>query len=205
MLDIFLNSIKELYSSLRYVFCSGEKLNLNQVQRFHKKLYQTKINNLYGPTEASIDVLSYDCNDKKIKKVYIGRAIENITAYIVDSKSLNPLPIGAIGELYIGGVGLARGYLNKAGLTAEKFIANPFQTEKERKEGRNSRLYKTGDLARWGIDGNIEYVGRNDYQVKIRGYRIELGEIEAELLTYQGIEQVVVIAREHKGIVNGNK
>ncbi len=104
-------------------------------------------------------------------------------------------PIGAIGELYIGGVGLARGYLNHPELTAEKFIANPFQSEEERQDksygeyGRNARLYKTGDLARFLPDGNIEYLGRNDFQVKIRGYRIELGEIEAVLLSYEGIKQ----------------
>ena len=105
-----------------------------------------------------------------------------------------PLPVGAIGELYIGGVGLARGYLNRPDLTSARFLANPFQTEGDRCLGRNSRIYKTGDLVRWLSDGNLEYLGRNDFQVKIRGYRIELGEIESALASYPGIRQSVVVA-----------
>ena len=122
--------------------------------------------------------------------------------------NLMPIPIGAIGELYIGGAGLARGYLNRPDLTAEKFIANPFQTEEERAQNKNSRLYKTGDLVRWLPDGNIEYIGRNDFQVKVRGYRIELGEIENALSNYPEIKQSVVVAKEHTGIEGvgtGNK
>ena len=116
-----------------------------------------------------------------------------------------PVTIGAVGELYIGGMGLARGYLNRPELTAEKFTANPFQTKEERddkkygKAGRNARIYRTGDLVRWLPDGNLEYIGRNDFQVKIRGYRIELGEIESILSLYEGIKQSVVLARDHKG------
>jgi non-ribosomal peptide synthetase component F len=105
------------------------------------------------------------------------------------------LPIGAVGELYIGGVGLARGYLNRPDLTAEKFIANPFRSKEDEKLCRNSRLYKTGDLVRWLSDGNIEYIGRNDFQVKIRGYRIELEEIENILSSYAGIKQSVTLVR----------
>ena len=155
-------------STLKYVFCSGEALNLSQIRNFHALLPNVEIHNLYGPTEASIDVTYYSCIDKNIGPVCIGKPIDNAIAYVLDS-SLKPLPIGAIGELYIGGVGLARGYLNKADLTAEKFIANPFQTEFSKAQSKNSRLYKTGDLVRLLADGNLEYIGRNDFQVKIRG------------------------------------
>jgi acyl carrier protein len=109
---------------------------------------------------------------------------------------MRPLPIGAIGELYIGGIGVGRGYLNKAELTAERFVHNPFQTEKEKARGYNGTLYKTGDLVRYLPDGNIEYLGRNDFQVKIRGFRIELEEIENALLEYPGVRQCVVVAKE---------
>ena len=181
--------------SLRYIFCSGEALNLTQVQKCHELLPNTEIHNLYGPTETSIDVLYYDCNNKDIATIYIGKPIDNTKVYVLD-ENLTPLPIGAIGELYVGGVGLARGYLNRADLTAELFVKNPFQTEEEKKDNKNRRLYKTGDLVRWSSDGNIEYVGRNDFQVKIRGYRIELEEIENVLLSYAGIKQSVVLSKE---------
>ncbi|MBN8523117.1 MAG: amino acid adenylation domain-containing protein [Rickettsiales bacterium] len=202
-----------LLTSLRYVFCSGEELQLVQVEEFRKLLNQTEIHNLYGPTESSIDVFYYKCTNEVVKSVYLGSPIFNTTGYVLDS-NLSVLPIGAVGELYIGGVGLARGYLNRADLTAEKFIANPFQTEEERNDkryglhGRNARLYKTGDLVRWLPDGNLEYIGRSDFQVKIRGYRIELGEIESLLNQFPGIKQSVVIAREHvdnEGSFTGNK
>ncbi|MDA0939096.1 MAG: condensation domain-containing protein, partial [Proteobacteria bacterium] len=124
------------------------------------------------------------------------------------SSDLTPLPVGMMGELHIGGVGLARGYLNKPELTAEKFIENPFQTEEEKKQNKDSRLYKTGDLVRWLPDGNLEYIGRNDSQIKIRGYRVELGEVENALSNYKGVKQSVVITRKHlnkEGGVLGNK
>jgi len=111
-------------------------------------------------------------------------------------QALRALPVGAIGELYIGGDGLARGYLNRAVLTQERFIANPYQRESERLAGRNARLYKTGDLVRWSGNGELEYLGRNDFQVKIRGFRIELGEIEAALASHPEIQQSVVLAKE---------
>ena len=116
------------------------------------------------------------------------------------NKDMVPLPIGAVGELYIGGVGLARGYLNRPDLTQERFIANPFQTAEEKRLGKNGRLYKTGDLVRWLPDGNLEYIGRNDFQVKIRGHRVELGEVEEVLSAYDGIKQSVVVVRDHLDI-----
>jgi acyl-coenzyme A synthetase/AMP-(fatty) acid ligase/acyl carrier protein len=165
-----------------------------------------KIANIYGPTETTIWSIfkHYYKQKEEVKKVALNKLFDNEKIAILD-RNLTILPIGAIGELYIGGVGLARGYLNRPDLTAEKFIANPFQTEAERKVGKNSRLYKTGDLVRWLPCGNIEYIGRNDFQVKIRGYRIELGEIESVLASYPNIKQAVVIARDSKNELEGNK
>ena len=137
----------------------------------------------------------------------IGYPVDNVTNYILD-QNLIFVPIGIIGELYVGGIGVSRGYLNRPELTAEKFIANPFQTEEEKSQNRNGKLYKTGDLVRYLADGNIEYIGRNDFQVKIRGFRIELGEIESQLSNYTGVKQSVVLAKEHldsNGNAIGNK
>jgi amino acid adenylation domain-containing protein len=184
--------------SLRYLFCSGEALGLREVEEWRRLFPHAKIHNLYGPTEASIDVLYYDCNADGLNEVLIGKPIWNTGVYILD-KGLGPVPVGAVGELYIGGVGVARGYLNKPGLTAEKFIGNPFQTEEEEERGCNGVLYKTGDIAIYRADGNIEYLGRNDFQVKIHGFRIELGEIENALLKFPGIRQCVVMAKERGG------
>jgi amino acid adenylation domain-containing protein len=202
MLDMFLQVLEaeqevclEQLRSLRYIFCSGEALLASSVRQCLRLIPTAEIHNLYGPTEASIDVLSYDCNDRGIEQVYIGKPIANTTAYVLNEQ-LQPVPMGAIGELYIGGDGLARGYLNRAALTQERFIANPYQRESERLAGRNARLYKTGDLVRWSGNGELEYLGRNDFQVKIRGFRIELGEIEAALASHPEIQQSVVIAKE---------
>ena len=211
MLSVFVDSLKirdnSFLVNLRKIFCSGEALNLCQVQECQRLLVNSEIHNLYGPTETSIDVLYYNCTDKNIDKVLIGKPISNTTVYVLDA-AMRPLPVGAIGELYIGGVGLARGYLNRPDLTSEKFVANPLQTEKEKKLSKNTRLYKTGDLVRWNFDGYLEYIGRNDFQVKIRGYRIELGEIESALLSYDGIKRSVVLAKEQidsSGNPTGNK
>ncbi len=147
-----------------------------------------KIYNHYGPTETTVGALTYKLENlqQKIEKFPLGRPLENTEIYILD-RYLGPVPIGVTGELHIGGVGLARGYLNRPELTQEKFINNPFG---------QGRLYKTGDLARYLPDGNIEYLSRVDNQVKIRGFRIELGEIELLLNEHPQIEQAVVIARE---------
>ncbi|MFN6153013.1 MAG: amino acid adenylation domain-containing protein [Dolichospermum sp.] len=141
--------------------------------------------NGYGPTEASVCSTVAKCTDAD-QKISIGRPIANAQIYILDSH-LQPVPIGVPGELHIGGAGLARGYLNRPELTQEKFIPNPFD---------NSKLYKTGDLARYLLDGNIEYLGRIDHQVKIRGFRIELGEIEAVLSQHEDVQISCVIVRE---------
>lgn len=174
---------------------AGEKFNL--IGKLDGT--QTLINE-YGPTEATVCAINIRYY-KEINGSVIGKPIANTTAYILDS-NLNPLPIGAIGELCVGGAGLARGYLNRADLTVERFIPNPFQSVAEKEQGINTRLYKTGDLVRYLADGNIEYIGRNDFQVKIRGFRIELGEIESRLASYPDIKQVSVLAREYKTSTN---
>lgn len=173
-------------SSLKNLIVGGEQLKkLKYPQKYH-------ITNAYGPTEATVQSTAFTVQSDQYP-VPIGKPIQNVKCYILD-KNLNLLPIGAIGELCIGGENLARGYLYEPSLTREKFIANPFQTLQEKHRQRNARIYKTGDLARWLPDGNLEYIGRNDSQVKIRGYRIELSEIENQFMHYPGIRQVLVVA-----------
>jgi amino acid adenylation domain-containing protein len=196
MLSIFLETEGlEHCHGLRRVFASGEALPFDLQQRFFEKL-KVELHNLYGPTEAAVDVTYWACQpDSKEPVVPIGKPIANIQIYILDA-TLQPVPIGVAGELHIGGIGLARGYLNRPELTAEKFIANPFSREP------GARLYKTGDLARFRTDGNVEYLGRIDHQVKLRGFRIELGEIEALLGECAEVRHAAVIVRED---VPGNK
>ncbi|WP_214477564.1 non-ribosomal peptide synthetase, partial [Mesorhizobium sp. dw_380] len=177
-------------TSLQRIVCSGEALPALSVHKAQRLLPQAKLHNLYGPTEAAIDVTAWTCPagyDGNI--VPIGRPISNTQMYILDGYG-EPVPLGVAGELYIGGVGVARGYLNRAELTAERFVADRFSSDPQ------ARLYRTGDLARYLQDGNIEYLGRNDHQVKIRGFRIELGEIETRLGEHALVREAVVIARE---------
>jgi acyl-coenzyme A synthetase/AMP-(fatty) acid ligase/acyl carrier protein len=187
---VFLRELEvDRCTTLRQVICSGEALSYELEQRFFDRS-SAALHNLYGPTEASIDVTVWECRrDSDRSVVPIGRPIANTQIYILDPH-LNPVPIGVVGELHIGGIGLARGYLNRRELTAEKFVANPFSDQP------GARLYKTGDLARYLPDGNIEFLGRTDNQVKIRGFRIELGEIEFVLAQHPAIEQAVLLARE---------
>ncbi len=196
MLNLFMESIGDdldKINSLKYVFAAGEELKTDIVSNFYSKFNTIRLENLYGPTETSIYSSRYSV-DKNLKyiSIPIGNPIENTQIYIMNNNQL--APIGVAGELCISGDGLARGYLNKPELTAEKFIENPYKS--------GERIYKTGDLARWLPDGNIEFLGRIDHQVKIRGFRIELGEIEAQLLKKEKINESVVIAREDEG---GNK
>lgn len=177
------------YPSLQAIIYAGEPCDRETAHYWSNKV---KLYNYYGPTEASIYATGKQIEVDEVN--LIGKPIANTTAYVLNQER-QPLPIGIVGELYIGGQGLAKGYLNKRELTAERFIANPFQTEDEKIRGVNSRLYKTGDLVRWHPDGNLEYLGRNDFQVKIRGYRIELGEIENALLSYPDIRQAVVLVK----------
>lgn len=190
MLQVFLQEPSSgNCSCLQRVFCSGEALPFELTERFFERL-ECGLHNLYGPTEAAIDVTFWQCQIQENRQlVPIGRPIANTQIYILD-KHLQVVPIGVPGELYIGGDGLARGYLNRPELTSEKFIANPFCDVK------SERLYKTGDLACYRSNGNIEFLGRIDHQIKIRGFRVELGEIEAVLSEHPGVQEVVVIVRE---------
>ena len=174
---------------LRAVMCGGEVLSARLVARFRHRS-TAKLYNVYGPTEASIDTSYWLCREvTNESSIPIGRPIPNSTIYILD-ESLRPVPIGVGGELHIGGVGLARGYLDRPELTAEKFIPNPFSSE------AGARLYKSGDLASYMPDGNIEYLGRIDHQVKIRGFRIELEEIEAVLRGHPAVREAAVMVYE---------
>lgn len=191
MLQIFLEGHQPgQCPSLRHVVCSGEELPASLQRRFFEHLPHARLSNLYGPTEAAIDVTYWECDpDDPGSRVPIGRPISNVQMYVLD-RHAQPVPIGVTGEIYIGGVNVGRGYLNRPALTQERFIADPFGHEP------GGRLYRTGDLGRWRADGAIEYLGRNDHQVKIRGFRIELGEIEARLLGHEAVKETVVIARE---------
>lgn len=189
--------------TLKRLIFGGENLTRTCYSKTERSSEVVVINE-YGPTETTITSI---VNVVKNEDLSIGVPIFNTKAYVL-SRDLIPLPIGAVGELYIGGIGLARGYLNKPELTAERFIPNPFQTQGERTSEENFRLYKTGDLVRWLPNGHLEYIGRNDFQVKIRGYRIELGEIESVLSSYEGINKSVVLAKERlskDGMPTGNK
>jgi amino acid adenylation domain-containing protein len=190
MLSVFLETAGlERCRSVRQVFASGEALPFELQNRFFERM-NAKLHNLYGPTEAAVDVTYWACRPGSAQLIVpIGRPIANTQIYILDA-NLQPVPIGVAAELHIGGIGLARGYLNRPELTAEKFILDPFSAEP------GARLYKTGDLARFMVDGNIEYLGRIDYQVKLRGFRIELGEIETVLGECAGVLQAIVIVRE---------
>jgi len=182
--------------SLRRVFSSGEALTSPQVENFNRLLNRnngTRLINLYGPTEATVDVSYFNCPAGEIPgNIPIGKPIDNIQLYIVD-KDMHLQPVGIPGELCIGGAGLAGGYLNRPELTAEKFIKY-----RSYKSYKTYIFYKTGDLARWLADGNIEFLGRIDFQVKVRGYRIEPGEIENFLRRCDGIKEAIVSAREDK-------
>ncbi|RBL90135.1 non-ribosomal peptide synthase/polyketide synthase [Chitinophaga flava] len=192
MLHIFLENVSQgEVPGLRRVLCSGEALKSQHVSSFREKIPHAGLYNLYGPTEAAIDVTCWDvpADFQETDIVSIGKPVANTQLYILDSTG-NSLPAGVFGELHIGGVQVARGYLNRDTLTQEKFVKDPFN------HMPGARLYKTGDWCRWLPDGNIEYAGRIDDQVKIRGYRIELGEIESVLLESELVREAVVTARD---------
>ncbi|WP_186234841.1 non-ribosomal peptide synthetase [Burkholderia gladioli] len=184
--------------TLKRIVCSGEALPADLRERVAAVLPGVELHNLYGPTEAAIDVTAWTCVDEAGRAVPIGRPIAATQTWVLDAR-LNPVPPGVPGELYLGGAGLARGYLGRPDLTAERFVPDPFADEP------GARLYRTGDLARWRADGAIDYLGRIDHQVKIRGLRIELGEIESALTADASVREAVVIAHEGRlvGYVTG--
>jgi acyl-coenzyme A synthetase/AMP-(fatty) acid ligase/acyl carrier protein len=180
----------ESFSSLRMLLAGGDALSAPHVRQVLERLPQCQLINGYGPTECTtfsawqvVKTL-----DARATNVPIGKPLSNTSCYVLDENA-ECVPIGVIGELYIGGAGVARGYLNRAALTAERFIPDPFSESGE-------RLYRTGDLVRWSAAGELEFVSRVDHQVKIRGFRIEPGEIEAALLSHAGVGEAAVLARE---------
>ncbi len=198
MLNVFLEYLGtkneseiEKLRSIKYVFASGEALLPHHVQRFNKLIKRrlgTKLINLYGPTEATIDVSYFECpSNSSIERVPIGKPIDNIQLFIMRGKNLQPP--GESGELCISGAGLSRGYINNRNLTEERFVECPFIP--------GEKMYKTGDIARQLPDGDIEFLGREDFQVKIRGLRIELGEIESVIRSFPGIKDCIVHVKKY--------
>jgi len=185
------SDLQKRLPKLKFWISSGEILSKELCQRFYEKMPQSLLLNLYGSSEVSADVTWYDTSpmNQKCLSLPIGRPIANTQIYILDP-DLQPVPIGVPGELHIGGVGLARSYLNQPDLTAERFIPSPF--------GQEEVLFKTGDLGRYLPDGNIEYLGRRDHQVKARGFRIELGEIESQIKGLEAVSTCVVVLREDR-------
>jgi amino acid adenylation domain-containing protein len=189
MLAVFLEDPEVAAGKLRRVICSGEALSADLMERFFERLPGVELHNLYGPTEAAVDVTSWRCEVRGDGRMPIGRPVANTRMYVLDEWQ-ELVGVGVPGELYIGGVQVGRGYLHRSVLTAERFVPDPFSLE------TGARMYRTGDVARWLADGEIEYLGRADQQVKIRGQRIELGEIEAALRRANGVREAAVTVRE---------
>ncbi|NKR94815.1 amino acid adenylation domain-containing protein [Rhodococcus hoagii] len=174
-------------TTLRNVFASGEALPASTAARLRDVVPGAALHNLYGPTEAAVDVTFHEVTAADVVSVPIGGPVWNTQLFVLDGR-LRPVPVGVPGELYLAGAQLARGYVSRADLTADRFVANPFSDSGE-------RMYRTGDLVTWTSSGELEYIGRTDFQVKLRGLRIELGEIETALLAVPGISQSVVLVK----------
>jgi len=196
LFDSLYFSDNNLFRNLNYLIIGGEALDKGIVNKLASS--NVKPNNFlngYGPTESTTFACTYNLKSQvEGCSVPIGKPINNRSTYVVDRNG-SPVPIGVVGELYIGGAGLARGYLKLPDLTKERFIPNTFATDTDKASGY-TRLYRTGDLVRWKPDGNLEFIGRNDDQVKIRGYRIELAEIEYAMTKISGIKQCCVLVKE---------
>ena len=198
LFNTFIDEAPDIFASITELLTGGEALSVPHVMRALDLLPNTVLINGYGPTESTTFTCCYRVPrdiERNIRSIPIGRPIGNTEVYILD-RHLHPVPVGVPGELYIGGAGLARGYLNRPELTAERFIPHPFS------KAPKTRLYKTGDIAKYRPDGAVEFLGRADHQVKIRGFRVELGEIESVLSQHPDVKEVVVLAREE---APGNK
>lgn len=191
LLSQYTEALSEVFRGLRYLITGGDIVEPSVVARILRNPPQNFLN-AYGPTECTTFATTYLLaeSDERIQRIPIGRPISNTRVYILGT-GLQPVPVGVFGEIYIGGAGVAHGYLNRPELTAERFLADPFSND------YRMRLYKTGDLGRWLADGNVEFLGRNDRQVKVRGFRIELGEVEAQLARYGSVREAIVNVQEY--------
>ncbi|MGC0365272.1 amino acid adenylation domain-containing protein [Rhodococcus sp. 27YEA15] len=189
MLEVFAadSSVAECVSLTR-VFASGEALPASVVADVRAVLPGVGVHNLYGPTEAAVDVTFHEVVAADVAGVPIGAPVWNTQVFVLDSR-LNPVPVGVAGELYLAGVQLARGYVGRPDLSADRFVANPFS-------GGGARMYRSGDVVRWTAAGELEYIGRSDFQVKLHGLRIELGEIESVVREHESVSSVVVTVRD---------
>jgi N-(5-amino-5-carboxypentanoyl)-L-cysteinyl-D-valine synthase len=209
----YLNGTASVLQEFDYTNCPdlkrlvlvGEDLTSVRYKALRKKFSKCIINE-YGFTESAFvtAIKIFQPNDDRPNRS-LGRPLRNVKCYVLDAANKR-VPIGAVGELFIGGQGVSQGYLNRPELTKERFLSNPYQTASEKDRGANSTMYRTGDLARWIPDtGEIEYLGRNDFQIKLRGIRIEPGEIESVLASYPGIDRVVVVARTASSDAQGGE
>ncbi|GMX65680.1 hypothetical protein Elgi_49510 [Paenibacillus elgii] len=187
-----------MFSGLRWLLVGGEALSPKPINRLRHAYPSLTILNAYGPTENTTFSTSYPIERAFERDIPIGKPISNTTCYILNKKG-RVQPVGAVGELYVGGDGVARGYWKQEELTRKGFVPNPYASAEDREKGRNLLLYRTGDRGRWLPDGNIEYIGRSDGQLKLRGFRIEPGEIEYRLGRYPAVKQCLVAARELQG------
>ncbi|WP_157499112.1 non-ribosomal peptide synthetase, partial [Lysobacter sp. Root604] len=187
----YADALGPVFERLNYLLFGGDRIDADVVRRVLQGARPAHLVHCYGPTETTTFASTHEIAelDAQARSVPIGRPIGNTRIYVLDASG-EPAPVGVTGELHIGGDGVARGYLNRADLTQERFVRDRFSTDPQ------ARMYRTGDLGRWGEDGTLEFQGRNDFQVKIRGFRIELGEIEARLTACAGVREAVVLARE---------